>query len=117
LQWSPEFSGAGNENSQTQHATSGIIASWWSNLSAEHSTEVFPLRWDLVGQPAPEIVLGKGSGLDSVKLWLGQLGIQANDEQATVVLDAIKESALASKGLLSVYDVGPIRIGQSRVTE
>src|SRR6202166_356350 len=29
---------------------SGIIASWWQNCGEPHATELFPYRWDVVGQ-------------------------------------------------------------------
>lgn len=82
------------------HVESGIIASWLKNCGDEHATELFPYRWELVGQPPPEIVMGKGSGLDSVKIWLDELDLPANDEEATRVLNAVKEFALEHKRLL-----------------
>src|SRR6202790_4213327 len=42
---------------------SGIIASWFQNCGAQHPTELFPYHWDVVGQPAAKVVLGKGSGI------------------------------------------------------
>jgi isopropylmalate/homocitrate/citramalate synthase len=64
-------------------------------------TEVFPYRPELVGQPAPEMVLGKGSGIDSVKNWLKKFNIQANDEEAMKVVVEIKSISLNKKGLLT----------------
>src|SRR5262249_45951108 len=48
---------------------SGIITTWVKNVGVEHLTEAFPYRPELVGHSGPEIVLGKGSGVDSVGLW------------------------------------------------
>lgn len=80
---------------------SGIIASWLKNCGYEHATELFPYRWDLVGQSPPEVVLGKGSGLDSVKIWLERIGIELSDTEAGEVLGAVKEISLNKKILLT----------------
>ena len=62
---------AGSEMYQIE---SGIPANWWLKCKDEHPTEVFPLLPSLVGQKDVEIVLGKGSGTDSVAYWLRRLG-------------------------------------------
>jgi len=46
---------------------SGIIASWYKNCGDENLTELFPFRPEVVGQKPAKIVMGKGSGIDSVK--------------------------------------------------
>lgn len=86
------------------HIESGIIASWWKNCGYENATELFPYRWELVGQQPVEIVLGKGSGLDSVKMWLGRIGVQATEEEANEVLAAVKAFSLEHKRLLTEDD-------------
>ena len=64
-------------------------------------TEAFPFRPELVGQAPPEIVLGKGSGADSVVVWLDRNGIDVPDADAVLeILARVKERSLASKGLL-----------------
>lgn len=79
---------------------SGIIATWVQNVGDE-LLEPFPYRPELVGQPAPEIVLGKGSGLDSVALWLGRHGIfDAELKEIEAILAEVKGRSLAKKGLL-----------------
>jgi isopropylmalate/homocitrate/citramalate synthase len=80
---------------------SGIIASWWQNCGADHPTELFPFRWDVVGQPAPKVVIGKGSGIDSIKAKLRELGIQTSEEEAMSVLAAVKQYSLETKALLT----------------
>jgi isopropylmalate/homocitrate/citramalate synthase len=47
------------------------------------------------------VVLGKGSGLDSVKMWLERLGVQATEEEAGRILMAVKAHSLRTKRLLS----------------
>lgn len=80
---------------------SGIIASWFRNCGYERVTELFPYRWEVVGQRPAEVVLGKGSGLDSVKIWLERLGVQASEEEAQRILMAVKAHSLKTKRLLT----------------
>jgi isopropylmalate/homocitrate/citramalate synthase len=82
---------------------SGIIATWVKNV-ADDLTETFPFRPELVGQAAPEIVLGKGSGIDSVRVWLDRNGLDADDEAALEILQLVKAKSLEQKGLLSNDD-------------
>ena len=79
---------------------SGIITTWVKNVEDE-LTEPFPYRPELVGQPDPTIVLGKGSGLDSVAIWLGRHGIHdADTKDIEAILAEVKGKSLAKKGLL-----------------
>ncbi len=80
---------------------SGIIASWFKNCGEKHATELFPIRWNAVGQPAAKVVMGKGSGIDSIYLWLQRIGVQASEEDAMKVLAAVKAHSLKSKKLLT----------------
>jgi isopropylmalate/homocitrate/citramalate synthase len=71
-----------------------------------------------VGQPQPSIVLGKGSGLDSVALWLGKYDINdAETKEIEAILAEVKGKSLAKRGLLDdeefldiVRDVMPGRV-------
>jgi isopropylmalate/homocitrate/citramalate synthase len=79
---------------------SGIIATWVNNVG-DDLLEPFPFRPELVGQSDPEIVLGKGSGLDSVAIWLGRHGIfDAETKELEAILAEVKGKSLADKGLL-----------------
>src|SRR5262249_52902330 len=80
---------------------SGIIASWFQNCGAQHPTELFPYHWDLVGQSPANVVLGKGSGIDSIKAALKNLGIGFTEEEALKVVAAVKEFSLEHKRLLT----------------
>lgn len=80
---------------------SGIIATWLLNCGEEHQTEVVPFRPRMVGQAEPEVVMGKGSGIDSVKDWLRKFQIQATDEQSMEVLMAVKDWGLIHKRLMN----------------
>jgi isopropylmalate/homocitrate/citramalate synthase len=80
---------------------SGIIASWFQNCGADHPTELFPYHWDVVGQPPAKIVLGKGSGIDSIKGALRDRGIEFTEDEAMQVVAAVKEFSLRHKRLLT----------------
>lgn len=94
------------------HVESGIIASWVKNVGSERLTEAFPFRPEMVGQTGPEIVLGKGSGLDSVLIWLDKLefGV-ATEEQSMAILQEVKAMSLQKKGLLTEDDFRKIADG------
>jgi len=87
---------------------SGIVAGWLKNCGEEHVLELFPYRWDLVGQDAPEVVLGKSSGSDSVKVWLDRIGrdIAKNipEEKIMESVQLVKERAEIKRGLLNLRD-------------
>lgn len=87
---------------------SGIVTSWFFNVGDEHLTEVFPYRPELVGQPPAGSALGKGSGLDSVKAWLKDIGVEAGEEELALILGRVKQFALAHKRLLSQEDLRQI---------
>jgi isopropylmalate/homocitrate/citramalate synthase len=94
------------------HVESGIIATWVKNVGSERLTEAFPYRPEMVGQNQPEIVLGKGSGLDSVMIWLEKVQLPpANEEQAMAILQEVKARSLEKKGLLSEDDFRTIAVG------
>ncbi len=81
---------------------SGIITSWVRNCGHADITEVFPFRWELVGQQPVKVVLGKGSGVDSVKYWLDELGMDgATEEEVLAILGKVKALSLAQKRLLT----------------
>ena len=67
----------------------------------ENATELFPFRWDVVGQAPVSVVMGKGSGIDSVKAGLRNLGIQFTEEEALRVVAAVKDFSLKNKRLLT----------------
>lgn len=80
---------------------SGIIASWYRNLGADRLTEMFPVLPQVVGQKEPRIVLGKGSGLDSIAIWLDRMGVKASDQEMQEILARVKGYSLEKKGLLT----------------
>ncbi len=80
---------------------SGIPAAWTARCGGDLITEVFPLHWDLTGHPGLQVVLGKGSGVTSVAIWLERLGLEASPEQMEALTVLVKEKSLEKKGLLT----------------
>ena len=91
---------------------SGIITGWLKNCGEENALELSPYRWDLVGHAAPEAVLGKNSGADSIKIWLERVGkplkvdevVMITDDKIMEILQKVKARALEKKGLLTLRD-------------
>ena len=79
---------------------SGIVAGFMKRCGQTRPTELFPYLWSLVGQKPPEVVLGKGSGLPSIELWLERLGIELDERERDELLRRVKERSLAEKRLL-----------------
>lgn len=84
---------------------SGIIAGWYQQCADEYPTELFPYHWDEVGQPPARLIYGKGSGLPSVEVALGQLGLEADADTMREIVNAIKQRALKTKALLPEKEV------------
>jgi isopropylmalate/homocitrate/citramalate synthase len=80
---------------------SGIVASFFKNCGEKNATELFPIRWSAVGQPPAEIMMGKGSGIDSVNIWLQELGMQVSEEDARNITAAVKAHSLKYKKMLT----------------
>ena len=55
----------------------------------------------LVGQEPPRIVLGKGSGLDSITEHVARHGLSATEAQASTLLQEVKAASLDKHGLLT----------------
>ncbi len=79
---------------------SGIIASWYKNAGKDHFLEVFPFHPTLVGQKMPRIVLGKNSGIDSIRMHLDRIRVKATDDQVNDIVARVKSVSMKKKGLL-----------------
>src|SRR6202049_2203462 len=80
---------------------SGIIASWFENCGVENATELFPFRWDVVGEAPVRVCFGKGRAIASVQWGMRKLGVEFNEEEAMKVVAAIKDYSLQRKRLLT----------------
>lgn len=77
----------------------GIIAAWWNRLSAQDlPLAMYPYHWELVGQTAPRIAIGKMSGLATVRYWCDRLGLAVPPEDVQEdILGAIKDTSIQEK--------------------
>ncbi|MFB0545675.1 MAG: pyruvate carboxyltransferase [Anaerolineae bacterium] len=80
---------------------SGIPATWSRRCAGPLITEVFPFHWDLMGHNPPKIVLGKGSGTESIVAWLEEIGVEASAEEVRRLTTLVKEKSMAKRGLLT----------------
>ncbi|MEW6545779.1 MAG: pyruvate carboxyltransferase [Bacillota bacterium] len=74
---------------------SGIISTWYRNCGQELPLELLPFHWDLVGHKAPSVVLGKNSGIDSVRLWVERMGMShLSEDKLQELLLAVKNASI-----------------------
>jgi isopropylmalate/homocitrate/citramalate synthase len=84
---------------------SGIVTDWLKNAGTEHALELSPYLPGLVGQDAPESVLGKHAGAASVKIWLERLGKpEQSNETVLQLVNMIKARAYEKNSLLNLRD-------------
>lgn len=81
----------------------GIIAAWWNRLRAQDvPLAMYPYHWDLVGQSAPMIVIGKMSGIATIEYWCERLGLELPPEDVQEdILQSIKRTSIDGKRDLS----------------
>jgi isopropylmalate/homocitrate/citramalate synthase len=81
---------------------SGMVAGWFGNVRDQDLTEVFPYDPKMVGQHTPEVVLGKGSGPDSIVMAAADLGYtDLSGTEITDLLLAVKMESLGLRRLLT----------------
>jgi isopropylmalate/homocitrate/citramalate synthase len=80
---------------------SGIPATWWLRVRESHPTEVFALLPSLMGQKPVELVLGKGSGAESIAYFLQKAGLEASSKQIQLLSVMVKYRSMEKKGLVT----------------
>lgn len=80
---------------------SGIVTSWYKNVFDAYPTEIFPVHPDFIGHRAPQILMGKKSGVDNVALWAEKLGITLNEDEVKGVLEQVKRQSHDLKRVLN----------------
>lgn len=90
---------------------SGIIAGWYRNCIEKYPLELYPYKWDLVGQNPPEVLVGKSSGIDTVKILQQKYSLQFGEDEAKEIVLKIKEKALEKHALLDDEEVEEILKG------
>jgi isopropylmalate/homocitrate/citramalate synthase len=88
---------------QLFNVESGIIANWVKNVEPSGQlTYPFPFLPELVGHEPVKVVLGKGSGIDSIHYHLDKFGMRATDEEAMALLLRVKQTSLERKALIDL---------------
>jgi len=80
---------------------SGIVTSWYKNSFARYPTEVFPVNPGFLGHRAPQILMGKKSGLDNVALWADKLDIELDEKETMEVLKQVKSRSIGLRRVLT----------------
>jgi len=80
---------------------SGIPSAWWMTVKDTRPTEVMPVLPSLMGAGDVEVVLGKGSGTDSLAFYLDKLGLSVPEDRMLDLLMMVKEKSMEKKGLLT----------------
>ena len=80
---------------------SGIVTGWYRNAYKEHPTTVFPVRPEFVGHAAPEIIMGKKSGVDNIMAWAEKLGLKIDENKRMDILNRIKRRSHDLKRVLT----------------
>lgn len=83
---------------------SGIVTEWYKNCIKEAPTEVYPFKWDMVGQPEPQIYMGKKSGIPNVEIWLDKLEINVPKESYKEIVQKVKEKSFEKGRALTEYE-------------
>jgi isopropylmalate/homocitrate/citramalate synthase len=82
---------------------SGIIAGWYRNCKDE-PTMLAPYDPALVGGRPIDVVLGKNSGIESVRVYAERLGVDLTDELAQELVREVKARAYEKHALLTLED-------------
>ena len=80
---------------------SGIPAAWYRNIYDKYPTMLFPVRPEFVGHEVPQIVMGKKSGLDSVRIKADELGLAVSEERRPELLATVKRLGAKKRGLVT----------------
>ncbi len=80
---------------------SGIVTGWFRNVFEKNPTTVFPVHPDFVGHEAPQIMMGKKSGLDNIEIWSRKLGVELSEDEALVLLKEVKARSHDLKRVLT----------------
>ena len=80
---------------------SGIVTMFHRRCKEVEPLEYIPFAPQMVGRPGVDIALGKGSGLANIEEHLERRGKTATPEQATEILNRVKQISVEKKGLLS----------------
>ena len=75
----------------------GLPSSLWVNCKDVDPLIMLPYKWTLTGHREPDLLIGKKSGKDNLKVWLKKTGVTVSDEKMGDLLQAVKVKSYAEK--------------------
>jgi isopropylmalate/homocitrate/citramalate synthase len=69
---------------------SGIVTGWFRNAYEDAPTTLYPVHPSFVGRDAPQILMGKKSGVDNVMVWAERMGITVDNDEALEIVRLVK---------------------------
>lgn len=69
---------------------SGIVTGWFRNAYEDAPTTLYPVHPNFVGRNAPQILMGKKSGVDNVMVWAERMGITVDNDEALEIVRLVK---------------------------
>lgn len=80
----------------------GLPSSLWLNAKDVDPLIMLPYHYNLTGRNEPELLLGKKSGKDNLRLWLKKIDVSLPEDRERDLLEAVKEKSLSMKRNLTV---------------
>ena len=79
--------------------STGLSIDMFHKISAAGRSHGFvPLKPSFIGRPDYKIVMGKMAGKSAVRHKLGEIGVEATDEQLLVITERVKQEGTLRKG-------------------
>ncbi|MDR1045416.1 MAG: pyruvate carboxyltransferase [Candidatus Adiutrix sp.] len=75
----------------------GLPSSLWVNCKDIDPLIMLPYKWTLTGHREPDLLIGKKSGKDNLKVWLRKTGLTVGEEKMGDLLQAVKVKSYAEK--------------------
>ena len=75
----------------------GLPSSLWLNAKDVDPMIMLPYHYKLTGRNEPELLLGKKSGKDNLKVWLNKIHVTVSEERERDLLDEVKKKSLSMK--------------------
>ena len=82
----------------------GLTAHTYNAVKDTKPLVKFPVLPEFIGHSAPEVVLGKYSGVTNVEMCADRLGIELTRDEAKAVADQVKNISVGQKRMLTDVD-------------
>jgi isopropylmalate/homocitrate/citramalate synthase len=82
----------------------GLPSSLWMNCKDIDPLIMLPYKWTLTGHREPDLLLGKKSGKDNLKLWIKRSGVHIPEEKIGDLLQRVKDKSYQEKRDLTMEE-------------